>query len=96
MERNKMKVMLTPPDLWGSTGYVAGAGAGAGASAAGPVTSGSSDQVYKERGEMDIQWSICNADSKETENILLANRQRQVSDDCAICSLYPRDWPFLK
>ena len=94
MERNKMKVMLTPPDLWGSTGYVAGAGAGP--SAAGPGTSGGSDQVYKERGEMDIQWSICNTDSKETENILLVNRQRQVSDDRAICISYPRDWLFLK
>ena len=77
--------MLTPPDLWGTTGYV-GAAAGAGAR---PSSSEGSDQVYKERGEMDIQWSICNSDNKETENIILTNRQRQVNDDSA-SALYAR------
>ena len=72
-ERNKMKVMLTPPDLWGSTGYI---GATSGASA---TSVGGSDQLYKERGEMDVQWGLCNSENKETENILLVNRQRQVS-----------------
>ena len=76
--------MLTPPDLWGTTGYV-GAAAGAGTR---PSSSEGSDQVYKERGEMDIQWSICNSDNKETENIILTNRQRQVNDDSA---LYARE-----
>ena len=81
-----MKVMLTPPDLWGTTGYV-GAAAGAGTR---PSSSEGSDQVYKERGEMDIQWSICNSDNKETENIILTNRQRQVNDDSA-SALYARE-----
>ena len=88
MERNNMKVMLTPPDLWGTTGYV-GAAAGAGAGTR-PSSSEGSDQVYKERGEMDIQWSICNSDNKETENIILTNRQRQVNDDSA-SALYARE-----
>ena len=82
-----MKVMLTPPDLWGSTGYI-GAAAGAGGS-----SSGGSEQLYKERTEMDVQWGLCSSENnKETENILLVNRQRQVSDDCVICiySLYPK------
>ena len=83
-----MKVMLTPPDLWGTTGYV-GAAAGAGAGTR-PSSSEGSDQVYKERGEMDIQWSICNSDNKETENIILTNRQRQVNDDSA-SALYARE-----
>ena len=74
-----MKVMLTPPDLWGSTGYI-GAASGAGTS-----STGTSEQLYKERTEMDVQWGLCNSDNKETENILLVNRQRQVSGDCAIC-----------
>ena len=68
-----MKVMLTPPDLWGSTGYI-GAASGGGA-----TSSGASEQLYKERGEMDVQWGLCNSDNKETKNILLVNRQRQVS-----------------
>ena len=65
-----MKVMLTPPDLWGSTGYVSGGGG------SGCVTP---DQMYKERGEADLQWgTVCTADNKETENIIMINRQRQV------------------
>ena len=68
-----MKVMLTPPDLWGSTGYI---GAASGATA---TSAGTSEQLYKERGEMDVQWGLCNAENKETENIILVNRQRQVS-----------------
>ena len=86
-----MKVMLTPPDLWGSTGYIGAASGAAGSS------SGGSEQLYKERTEMDVQWGLCSAENnKETENILLVNRQRQVSglhsDDCVICiySLYPK------
>ena len=87
-----MKVMLTPPDLWGSTGYVGGAGAVGGSSSSG------SEQIYKERGEMDIQWSICNTEDKDTENIILANRQRQVGDDRVVCnwSLYRKDCLFMK
>ena len=69
-----MKVMLTPPDLWGSTGYI---GATSGAAATSSV--GGSEQLYKERGEMDVQWGLCNSENKDTENILLVNRQRQVS-----------------
>ena len=69
-----MKVMLTPPDLWGSTGYI---GATSGAAATSSVVG--SEQLYKERGEMDVQWGLCNSENKETENILLVNRQRQVS-----------------
>ena len=75
LQRNKMKVMLTPPDLWGSTGYI-GTSAGGGG---GATSAGASEQLYKERGEMDVQWGLCNAENKETENILLVNRQRQVS-----------------
>ena len=78
MERNKMKVMLTPPDLWGSTGYI-GAAAGPGGGGGGATSAGASEQLYKERGEMDVQWGLCNAENKETENIILVNRQRQVS-----------------
>ena len=85
-----MKVMLTPPDLWGSTGYIGAAGGAGGSS------SGGSEQLYKERTEMDVQWGLCNSENKESENILLLNRQRQVgglgSDDCVICisSRYPQ------
>ena len=63
-EGEGMKVMLTPPDLWGTTGYTGGAGAG--------------DSMYKERSEGDLQWGAVVADTKETENIILLNRQRQV------------------
>ena len=39
------------------------------------------EQMYKERGDCstDLQWSVCSADNKETENVILINRQRQVS-----------------
>ena len=69
-----MKVMLTPPDLWGSTGYVGGAGAVGGSSSSG------SEQIYKERGEMDIQWSICNTEDKDTENIILSRLESDITD----------------
>ena len=73
-----MKVMLTPPDLWGSTGYVSSGGV-AGGSSSGCVTP---DQMYKERGEPDLQWgTVCSGDNKETENIIMINRQRQVRDN---------------
>ena len=38
------------------------------------------EQIYKERGDCstDLQWSVCSADNKETENVILINRQRQV------------------
>ena len=69
-----MKVMLTPPDLWGTTGYTGGAGAGGGSSPG----AGAGDSMYKERSEGDLQWGAVVADTKETENIILLNRQRQV------------------
>ena len=71
-EGEVMKVMLTPPDLWGTTGYTGGAGGGASPGA------GAGDSMYKERSEGDLQWGAVVADTKETENILLLNRQRQV------------------
>jgi len=71
-----MKVMLTPPDLWGSTGYVSQSGADA------------SDTMYKMRqsdsGD-DLQWGVVggSGENKEavTENIILVNRQRQLEED---------------
>lgn len=30
---------------------------------------------------MDVQWGLCNSENKETENILLVNRQRQLEED---------------
>ena len=39
-----MKVMLTPPDLWGSTGYVSQADSGA---------QGATQTMYKVRGDRD-------------------------------------------
>merc|ERR1719210_3068523 len=38
--------------------------------------------MYKERGEADLQWgTVCTADNKETENIIMINRQRQLEED---------------
>ena len=73
-----MKVMLTPPDLWGTTGYTGGAGAGGGAGGGSSPGAGAEDSMYKERSEGDLQWGAVVADTKETENIILLNRQRQV------------------
>ena len=73
-EGEVMKVMLTPPDLWGTTGYTGGTGGGAG----GGASPGAGDSMYKERSEGDLQWGAVVADTKETENIILLNRQRQV------------------
>jgi len=41
------------------------------------------EQMYKERGDCstDLQWSVCSADNKETENVILINRQRQLEED---------------
>ena len=51
-EGEGMKVMLTPPDLWGTTGYVGGAGGGAGGGASPGAGAGAS--MYKERSEGDL------------------------------------------
>ena len=77
-EGEGMKVMLTPPDLWGTTGYTGGAGAGGGAGGGASPGAGAGDSMYKERSEGDLQWGAVVADTKETENIILLNRQRQV------------------
>ena len=84
-----MKVMLTPPDIWGSTGYVSQ-----------DPESDNADNMYKVQilqcddeqnitfqvcqiGSVDdIQWGVAGGsdENKETvnQNIILINRQRQV------------------
>jgi len=63
-----MKVMLTPPDLWGSTGYVSQADSGA------PEAT---QTMYK------VRHSSEDGHPQETdaENIILINRQRQLEED---------------
>ena len=83
--------MLTPPDLWGSTGYVSqGGGPGAGADTqamfkvgrGGVRVSGCQDKRYllqaRQGEEGESGWG---EEGRETpaENIVLINRQRQVS-----------------
>ena len=79
-----MKVMLTPPDLWGSTGYVSQADSGA---------QGATQTMYKVRGDRDLQYVLMiifpqvrhsseDGDPQEAaaENIILINRHRQVRE----------------
>ena len=87
-EGEGMKVMLTPPDLWGTTGYTGGAGAGGGAGGGASPGAGAGDSMYKERSEGDLQWGAVVADTKETENIILLNRQRQVESLYILRSRY--------
>ena len=84
-----MKVMLTPPDIWGSTGYVS----------QGQDTEDDTDNMYKVGvsgnfedimlmnainllqvrqigSEGEIQWG--SGDNNENQSIILINRQRQV------------------
>ena len=86
-----MKVMLTPPDIWGSTGYVS------------QDTEDDTDNMYKVRvsgnfedimlmntinllqvrqigSEGEIPWGEAegSGDSNENRSIILINRQRQV------------------
>ena len=78
-----MKVMLTPPDLWGSTGYVSQADSGA---------PGATQTMYKVQGDRDPQYVLLimapqvrhssedgHPQDTVAENIILINRQRQVS-----------------
>ena len=86
-----MRVMLTPPDIWGSTGYVT------------TDTEDNTDNMYKVRPECvlchalilsqvrqvgsvdDMQWGVAggSGEDKETvnQNIILINRQRQVNSE---------------
>ena len=88
-----MKVMLTPPDLWGSTGYVSQGDTGA------PGATHTMYQVHRGHRSANCQQMpmpqvrhSSEDESKETvaENIILINRQRQVMGfGISVCSADP-------
>ena len=101
-----MKVMLTPPDLWGSTGYVSQGDTGA------PGATQTLYQVHTGhrlaiRQPLPQVRHSSEDESKETaaENIILINRQRQVGHDSVflldsshrlLCLVFGKSVSFLQ